>query len=265
MLIGVDDTRRRLAEIRLFDASRLANLGEMASGIAHEINQPLAVIRLAADSLREELDAPEVAALPAETRDFMVQKLDRIASQTERASGIIHDLRTVARKPANDPQPFDLAEAIARGRRSAARAAQAGADRLQARSALARPDGAGRTSRVQQILINLVLNARDAILDRLEGPTGGNLGHIDVRIDPGRADDDAALIVEDDGPGIPPAVMARLFEPFFTTKPVGKGTGLGLSISYDIVNRMGGKIVAANRPEGGAQFRVMLPKLRPVA
>jgi PAS domain S-box-containing protein len=265
VLIGVDDTRRRLAEIRLFDASRLANLGEMASGIAHEINQPLAVIRLAADSLREELDAPEVAVLPTETRDFMVQKLDRIASQTERASGIIHDLRTVARKPANDPQPFDLAEAM-----------RVGGDLLREQLRLARidfrldlpspgPMVLGEPSRVQQILINLVLNARDAILDRLEGPTGGNLGHIDVRIDPGRVDDDAALIVEDDGPGIPPAVMARLFEPFFTTKPVGKGTGLGLSISYDIVNRMGGKIVAANRPEGGAQFRVMLPKLRPVA
>ncbi len=237
----------------------------MASGIAHEINQPLAVIRLAADSLREELDAPEVAALPAETRDFMVQKLDRIAAQTERASGIIHDLRTVARKPANDPQPFDLAEAM-----------RVGGDLLREQLRLARidfkldlpspgPMVLGEPSRVQQILINLVLNARDAILDRLEAPAGGNLGHIDVRIEPGRADDDAALIVEDDGPGIPLAVMARLFEPFFTTKPVGKGTGLGLSISYDIVNRMGGKIVAANRPEGGAQFRVMLPKLRPVA
>src|SRR6202035_4302495 len=112
VLIGVDDTERRLAEIRLFDASRLANLGEMASGVAHEINQPLAVIRLATDALREEFDSLEVAALPAEMRDFVVQKLDRIVAQTERASGIIRDLRTVARKPANDPQPFDLAEAM---------------------------------------------------------------------------------------------------------------------------------------------------------
>ncbi len=265
VLIGVDDTRRRLAEIRLFDASRLANLGEMASGIAHEINQPLAVIRLATDALREEFDSLEVAALPAEMRDFVVQKLDRIVAQTERASGIIRDLRTVARKPANDPQPFDLAEAM-----------RVGGDLLREQLRLARidfnlelpspgPMVLGEPSRVQQILINLVLNARDAILDRLGVPAEGSVGHIDVRIDPGRFDDGAALIVEDDGPGIPPAAMARLFEPFFTTKPVGKGTGLGLSISYDIVNRMGGKIVAANRPEGGAQFRVVLPKLRPVA
>ena len=171
----------------------------------------------------------------------------------------------MARKPANDPQPFDLAEAT-----------RVGGDLLREQLRLARidfkldlpspgPTVLGEPSRLQQIVINLVLNARDAILER-EGPTGRQpRPHRRAHRPPIRADGDAVLIVEDDGPGIPPAVLARLFEPFFTTKPVGKGTGLGLSISYDIVRRMGGKIVAANRPEGGAQFRVMLPKLRPVA
>ena len=83
----------------------------MASGIAHEINQPLAVIRLATNSLREELESPEAAGLPEASREIVRQKLDRITGQTERASGIVRDLRTVARKPTDDSHPFDLAEA----------------------------------------------------------------------------------------------------------------------------------------------------------
>ena len=123
----------------------------------------------------------------------------------------------------------------------------------------------GEPSRLQQIVINLVLNARDAILDRF-GPTlDGSLGRIDLRVTDDPLYGDAMLIVEDNGPGIPPAMLSRLFEPFFTTKPAGRGTGLGLSISYDIVRRMGGEITAENRPMGGACFRVVLPSIDMVA
>ena len=265
VLIGVDDTQRRMAEVRLFDAARLSNLGEMASGIAHEINQPLAVIRLAADSLREELESPEAAGLPEASREIVRQKLDRITGQTERASGIVRDLRTVARKPTDDSRPFDLAEA-----------ARVSGDLLREQLKAARidfdidlpspgPMVLGEPSRLQQIVINLVLNARDAILDRL-GPTlDGSLGRIDLRVTDDPLYGDAMLVVEDNGPGIPPATLSRLFEPFFTTKPAGRGTGLGLSISYDIVRRMGGEITAENRPAGGACFRVVLPTIDTVA
>jgi PAS domain S-box-containing protein len=265
VLIGVDDTQRRMAEIRLFDASRLANLGEMASGIAHEINQPLAVIRLAADSLREEFDGPETSALSDPLQEFVKQKLDRIIGQTERASGIVRDLRTVARKPTDDAQPFDLAEA-----------ARVGGDLLREQLRLARIDFAldlpspspmvlGEPNRVQQIVINLVLNARDAILDRFGPSPDGSLGRIDLRVASNPLRGNATLTVEDNGPGIPPAALTRLFEPFFTTKPTGRGTGLGLSISYDIVRRMGGEITAENRSAGGARFRVVLPTIDTVA
>jgi PAS domain S-box-containing protein len=261
VLIGVDDTERRRAEVRLFDASRLANLGEMASGIAHEINQPLAVIRLAADALHEELEMSESAALAGELGDYIKQKLSRIAAQTERAAGIIRDLRTVAYRPTNNAQPFDLSEAV-----------RVGGDLLREQLKLARIDVAfdlpvpgplvlGEASRVQQIVINLLLNARDAILSRDDAPASGARGRISLSVVAGPPRGGTVLTIEDDGPGISTAALPRLFEPFFTTKPVDKGTGLGLSISYDIVNRMGGEITAENRAQGGARFRIVLPPL----
>ena len=268
VLIGVDDTQRRMAEVRLFDASRLSNLGEVASGIGHEINQPLTVIRFASESLREELEGPEGAALPQPLADFVRVKLDRIIGQTDRAAGIIRDLRAVARKPANDPQPFDLVDAT-----------RVGADLLNEQLKLAQIEFSvslpatpimvlGEASRLQQVVINLVLNARDAILSRKAPSPAGIPGPGVGRIAIGLAADrvvggGAVLTFDDDGPGIPPDVLTRLFEPFFTTKPVDKGTGLGLSISYDIIRNMGGEIVAENRAGGGARFRVVLPPLPP--
>jgi PAS domain S-box-containing protein len=265
VLIGVDDTQRRMAEVRLFDASRLSNLGEVASGIGHEINQPLTVIRFASESLREELEGADGAALPRPLADFIRLKLDRIISQTDRAAGIIRDLRAVARKPANDPQPFDLVDAT-----------RVGADLLTEQLKLAQIEFdvslpvtpimvLGEASRVQQVVINLVLNARDAILGLDGAPpadiAGRSLGRIAIELVADPVGGGAVLTFDDDGPGIPAAVLTRLFEPFFTTKPVDKGTGLGLSISYDIVRHMGGEIVAENRTEGGARFRVILPPL----
>ena len=260
VLIGVDDTERRQAEIRLFDSSRLANLGEMASGVAHEINQPLAIIRLAAESVTEELELTDKAAIARPLSDFLKQKLERIANQTERASGIIRDLRNVARKPGSDAQPFDLAEAV-----------RVGCDLLREQMRLDRvdfdvdldvpgPQVLGEPGRVQQVVINLVNNARDALIEH-RSPEHGAIGRIEVRVDVDPEDaNNVVLTVQDDGPGIPDKVMPRLFEPFFTTKPVGKGTGLGLSISYDIVNRMNGKMKVDNRPGGGARFRISFPQ-----
>lgn len=264
VLIGVDDTERRQAEIRLFDASRLANLGEMASGVAHEINQPLAVIRMAADSLQEELDSEEALADPASLLDFMREKLQRISAQTDRASGIIRELRTVARKPSDEAQPFALADAA---RISAdLLSEQLRASRVEL--ALHLPEGAGPTvlgqvSRLQQVVINLVLNARDAIVETALPDTVGTLGHVSVRVFEDLKKGTATIFVEDDGSGIPETALPRLFEPFFTTKPTGKGTGLGLSISYNIVRHMHGELSAENRPEGGACFKISLPLARP--
>jgi PAS domain S-box-containing protein len=256
VLIGVDDTARRESEIRLFDSARLANLGEMATGIAHEVNQPLAIMRLAAESASEELEAVGEGDAPPETVDFVEGKLKRISQQTERAANIIRDLRTVARKPANQAEPFDLAEAV----RVACNLMQEQLklNRVAVRLDLPRPGPIvlGEPGRLQQVVINLMNNARDAILERApEAPTS-YVGHIDVSVSV--VGSRAVLCVDDDGPGIAKAHLQRVFEPFFTTKPTGKGTGLGLSISYDILKRMGGEITAENRPSGGARFRIAL-------
>jgi PAS domain S-box-containing protein len=265
VLIGVDDTRRRAAEVRLFDVSRLANLGEMATGIAHEINQPLAIIRIASDALRDELTMPD-AAVPPPLAKFLEEKLERIAGQTERAANIIRDLRLVARKPVDDLKPFDLAAAVRVS--GDLMGEQLRLLRIDYRVDLPTPGPfvMGEASRIQQVVINLVLNARDALAEHakpaLTGPaagmTLGPIGRVTVRVaaDPDRRQ--AVLTVEDSGPGIPAEILPRLFEPFFTTKPLGKGTGLGLSISNEIVRRMGGEISAENL-NPGACFRVALP------
>jgi PAS domain S-box-containing protein len=259
VLIGVDDTERRMGEIKLFDSARLANLGEMATGMAHEINQPLATIRMASETLIEELDL-ETSGMAAELTTFFREKLIRIATQTDRASGLVRDLRAVARRPANESRPFDVVEVarvcdgLLHEQLRVARVALS-LD-LPPASVLAQ----GESSRLQQVLINLVLNARDALTSDPDRPSTGMLGHIAVRVAVA-PEGGTVLTVEDDGPGIPPAVFPRLFEPFFTTKPTGKGTGLGLSISHGIVKHMGGEIDAQNRSGGGARFRIILPAL----
>ena len=256
VLIGVDDTDRREAELRLFDSARIAHLGDMATGMAHELNQPLAVIRMSTEGLLEELDMPEAEAIPADMVDLFRSKLDKICKQVERASGLVRTLRSVAHRPADNPPPFDLVAAVRNGADLLREQIRASRIDFQLDLPAAGPMARGDQNQVQQVLINLVLNARDALVDAAGRPATGTIGHIAVHMTAAAEGGGMELIVDDNGPGIPDEVMPRLFEPFFTTKPTGKGTGLGLSISHGIIKRMGGRIAAENRPEGGARFRI---------
>jgi PAS domain S-box-containing protein len=259
VLIAVDDTDRREAEVRQFDSARIAHLGDMATGMAHELNQPLAIIRMSTEGLIEELDMPEAEAMPADMIDLFRGKLDKICKQVERATGLVKTLRSVAQKPADNPQPFDLVAAVRKGSDLLREQLRAARIDFQLDLPDAGPMAKGDANQLQQVLINLVLNARDAVADASGRPATGTLGHIAVRM-AAAADGGMEVTVDDDGPGIPDTVMPRLFEPFFTTKPTGKGTGLGLSISHGIIKRMGGRIAAENRPEGGARFRISFPQ-----
>ncbi|MGE3652306.1 MAG: sensor histidine kinase, partial [Reyranellaceae bacterium] len=119
---------------------------------------------------------------------------------------------------------------------------------------------------LQQVLINLIINARDAIKERTpEGVAPMQRGRIELRAWHDKTNDSVAIDVADNGPGIPDDALTKLFEPFFTTKATGKGTGLGLSISLEIVRKMGGTLTAQNRAKGGALFRLGIPKAAKVA
>ncbi len=250
IFLGVDDTERREAEQAMFDADRMATLGEMAATVAHELRQPLQVMTLACGSALEEVSDAAAQAIPVDGA-FVVQKLERINAQIGRADRIIGDLRIYARGAAGDAEvAFDPATAV----QGAIDMTSAGARQARMKVSMVLgenlPSLNGHVGKLEQVLINLINNARDA---------GGHIVDVSAvsQLDGGRPM--VCIGVADDGPGIPAHVLPRLFHSFVTTKPSGKGTGLGLRICRRIVEEMGGSISAANRPEGGARFEILLP------
>lgn len=255
VLVGHDETDRRALETAIAQSAKLITLGEMATGIAHELNQPLNVIKMAAQSARFELESPPDAGAAApgpEAVEFIDGKLQRIEEQVDRAAGIIGHMRVFGRAPATPPQTLDIrlacegAAGLVRGRLQAV-----GIDVAVVDPGEPLPVSAHR-SLIEQVIVNLVTNARDAIV-------GAGRASGDVRIRPFRAEDGKVVVlVSDDGPGVPASVRGRLFEPFFTTKPTGQGVGLGLATSFGIVKECGGSLVFVD--EGpGATFRIELP------
>ena len=252
MLLGVDDTERREAEQGLYDAERFATVGEMAGTMAHEISQPLQVINIACTVAREELAEAAERGAVGEAVAFVDGKLERITQQVEQASRIIGDLRAYVRGTASEsPEPFDPNEAVRRAIDLTDHGVREAGMTLSERLAERLPAVVGDVGRLEQVLLNLVNNARDA---------GGR--ELSIATDTVREEDGRSYVriaVEDSGPGIADDILARLFHSFVTTKPRGKGTGLGLRICRRILEEMGGRIAATNRPEGGARFEILLP------
>jgi PAS domain S-box-containing protein len=258
VFLGVDDTARRETELQLFDAERLRGIGEMAATVAHEVNQPLQVIRLATEVTIEELGE---AATRGEHIDdgFIQSKLERIMAQVERASRLVKELRSHSRSTQSEPAaPFDPATAIRGAADLTAHLVQQDGIALDLDLAAELPAVQGHVSRLEQVLINLINNARDSLG---EAPAGGGQRRIAISAGPLRRDgqEHLSIVVEDNGPGISDQVLQRLFVPFVTTKARGKGTGLGLPLCQRIVEEMGGTITALNRGEGGARFDILLP------
>lgn len=262
VFLGVDDTARRETELQLFDAERMKGLGEIAATVAHELNQPLQVISFATEGMLEEID--EAAdGNPATSGALSRQKLTRILEQVDRASRLINELRSHARSTSTEePVAFTLEAAV----RGAVNLTEHLVNRNGAKIAVAVPAGlppvVGHLNRLEQVLINLLNNARDS-LGELKPLDTNRLITVSAELVPGHAGDFLRLVVDDTGVGIAEHVLKRLFEPFLTTKPRGKGTGLGLSLSKRIVEEMGGTIKASNRPEGGARFEITLPAAVP--
>ena len=244
-IIVTDLTVQKQTNAQLIQASKLATLGEMSTGMAHELNQPLNVIALAARNLRISLDRDGSSA------DSITSKLDRIESAIKRASGIIDHMRAYGRTSGDEWERLDVGDIIwhlcALLREQLALLDIELINRVERECFFVQ----GNVIQFEQVIINLIHNARDAIRE-LETPVGQIM--IEQEVSNGRI----LIRVTDTGPGIPASALAHIFEPFFTTKPVGKGTGLGGSISYGIVREMHGDIWAENTTSG-ARITVSLP------
>lgn len=240
-----------ISERRTAEAERLALVGSLASGVAHEINNPLAFIKANAIYLQEQL----LAALGGETREAFAD----INVGLGRIEQIVRDLRSFSRDSNDRMSPAKVRELVEEAVRIASvRMRSAGTVTVDIPDGI--PELITSQGRVVQILVNLLVNAADA----LQGATA-RIDDPQVRITAEPTADGVAVIVEDNGPGIAEEVLPKLFQPFFTTKPVGKGTGLGLALSREYCARLGGTLVVEKRPDGarGARFVVRLPWVAP--
>lgn len=250
IVIATDITELRLSQAQVVHTSKLATLGEMAAGLAHELNQPLGVIRMAAGNMLRRIDKGTLES------EYAAGKLKRIAGQTERAATIIDHMRIFARKDDQRVEPFDLAEAV-RDATTMMRAQLSGSNiQIIEEFSVKTVPSTGSKVMFEQVVVNLLANARDAILHRAN--EGEERADRKISVSLLIEDTETVVTISDTGGGIPEEVRARLFEPFFTTKAPGKGTGLGLSISYGIIRDMGGEITAANTGDGCA-FTVKVP------
>lgn len=239
-----DITNERLLQAQASAAGKLATLGEMATGLAHELNQPIAVMSLAAENAAQALGQKGAEAIPG-----VLRRLGRIADQAARVRAIIDHLRIFGRSDGGPLEPVAIQATLDAALTLVGFSLRAADIELVQEVAENLPLVLARAIPVEQVLVNLLLNARDSLEEGHRGP--GRKVRIESRIsDTGMLE----LIVVDNGAGISPEAMDRLFEPFFTTKEPGKGTGLGLSICHGIMKAMGGEIAARNRAGWGAEF-----------
>lgn len=264
VFVGVDDTVRRETERALFDAERLKSVGTIAATVIHEVNQPLQVITLAAESALEDLEAATLARRSVEPAP-VAAKFERVLKQVDRMVRITSELRAFSRATAAEkPAAFDVRGALASAVDLTAAPARHAGIALTLDQADDLPLVLGHVGRLEQVMINLINNARDALVESdPEGLRRDMVITVTARAVPTPRGNAVRITVDDNGPGIAADVLPRLFEMFVTTKPRTKGTGLGLAVCQRIVEEMGGSIVAANKPEGGARFTVMLPEAAP--
>jgi len=241
------DAEKAVMNERMIEAGKLASVGELAAGIAHEINNPVAVMVEEAGWMEDLLEESSFQTYPF-LEEFK-HSLSQIKTQGSRCKQITHKLLSFARK--TDPRPKkvqinDLIREVAALCQQRARYASV---RIIMNLASDLPPVSASPSEIQQVVMNLVNNSLDAIEDH-----GGH-----VEITTSVSGDHVVITVSDNGPGIPEANLARIFDPFFTTKPVGKGTGLGLSICYGIITKMGGKIDVNSSVGVGTSFTIQVP------
>ncbi len=255
IVTSADVTETMKAEQHLVQAAKMATLGEMSAGVAHELNQPLSVIATGTNVLRKQLKRQNTLD-PATAAAVISEIMD----QVERATRIINHLREFGRKAEVTRQRVSVNDSIEGVFNLLGQQLKVHDIAVRRELSSDLPPIWGDRNRLEQILINLILNARDALEEQRAGQASpGREDLITVRSFRDRETGRVVVTVSDNGPGMSQEVISRIFEPFFTTKEVGKGTGLGLSISYGIVRDYGGKIEVDSEPGRGTTFRLSFP------
>jgi len=243
--------RLEQARLQLLQSDKLAAIGQLAAGVAHELNNPLAYVKsnlfVVSDCVEALLAAPPRLTAPEDLRQSLAEAREGV----DRVARVVADLRAFAHADTGHWEQADLHEVVERALRIVV-GAIGGTLRLEMALAPVAPRLHCRPSQLEQVFMNLLVNAAQAVR------AGGIIG---VRT--GQADALAWVEVQDSGPGIPQEHLARIFEPFFTTKPVGEGTGLGLSLAHGIVRAHGGSIEVRSLVGAGTTFRVTLPLAGP--
>jgi histidine kinase len=247
-----DVTERVKSEEQLIQASKMATLGEMSAGVAHELNQPLSVIKTSASFLMKKIRRHEQVS--AEILQELAEEMD---SQVDRASLIINRLREFGRKTDIRKVNVQLNECIAGTFTVLGRQLEVHGIKVELNLDESLPPIRGDRTRLEQVFLNLIMNARDAMDEKEELP-GQEMQKL-LRISSMAAADRVAVTISDTGVGMSQAVQEKIFEPFFTTKPVGKGTGLGLSISFGIVRDYDGEIEVKSKQGSGTTFTLKFP------
>lgn len=247
VLIDISD--RKAAAEQLLQADKMASLGRMITGTAHELNQPLNFVKMAASNLREHARRGRLDA------DRFITKLDSILSHVNRASAIILQMRIFGRTPKEAPEPMDVKTAVDSVLSMVAPQLELDGTRAEVSECNEGVKIRALPVLLEQVLLNLILNANDAIRARRNS---GDLTEGLIKISVECQDWRAIVSISDNGTGLFPDVLPVMFEPFFTTKPPKEGTGLGLPISYGIIRDLGGTITAENI-DGGAKFTIELP------
>ena len=240
LVVARDETHERDMRARLVETERLAAVGELVAGVAHEVNNPLGSISAFAQLMLRD------PALPPAMRE----SVEVIKGEAMRASQVVKDLLAFARRSEPQRAPLDLNHVLDRTLRL--RGYELDGSRITVETDLepSLPPVLGDARQLQQVALNLVTNAIQAM-----GPRGGGTLRVRTRA----AGEFVVAELSDTGPGIPAELRARIFEPFFTTKEEGEGTGLGLSVSYGIVAAHGGSLRVSDSGPGGTTFCLSLP------
>jgi histidine kinase len=254
LLVMTNDITKRLeAEKQLVHAGKMATLGEMATGVAHELNQPLTVIKTASNFFMRKINKGQ--PIEDEVLKTMAGEID---SHVDRATKIIQHMRAFGRKTDLSVEPTDINAVLERAFDIFSQQLKLREISVVWRLEEGLPAIMADPYRLEQVFVNLLINARDAIEEKW-GDAQAPRGEKQIELRTRASGKVIEVQVSDTGAGVPEGLAHKIFEPFFTTKKVGKGTGLGLSITYGIVKDSGGDIRVVSKNGDGACFIIEFP------